>query len=85
MAGIEIKLARSPVATGFCFGRAENLESYFYFARMASEEYDPNLYFKNVSCLLWLKLSSEFAVMSEENDICKQKKLVWYEALVRRA
>ena len=43
--GTEITLARSPVATGFCFGRAENLENYFVFARMASEEFDLNLYF----------------------------------------
>ena len=45
-AGIEITLARSPIATGFCFGRAENLENYFFFTRMTSEEFDPNLYFK---------------------------------------
>ena len=50
--GIEITLAQSPVATGFCFGRAENLENYLLFARMASEEFDLNLYFKKVSCLL---------------------------------
>ena len=30
--GIEITLARSPMATGFCFGRAENLENYCFFA-----------------------------------------------------
>ena len=60
------------MATGFCFGRAENLENYFNFTQMASDEFDPNLYFKNVSCLLWLKLSSEFAVMSAQG---KQYKL----------
>ena len=50
--GIQMTLARSPVATGFCFGRAENLENYLLFARMASKEFDLNLYFKKVSCLL---------------------------------
>ena len=54
--GIEITLARSPMATGFCFGRAENLENYCFFARMASEEFDPNLYFKKVSCLLLVEV-----------------------------
>ena len=29
--GIEITLARLPMATGFCFGRAENLENYLFF------------------------------------------------------
>ena len=32
--GIEIMLTRSPMATGFCFGRAENLENYSFFARI---------------------------------------------------
>ena len=49
-------LARSPMATGFCFGRAENLEITFFFARMASEEFGPNLYFKKVSCLLLVEV-----------------------------
>ena len=44
------------MATGFCFGRAENLENYFFFARMASEEFDPKLYFKKVSCLLLVEI-----------------------------
>ena len=56
------------MATGLCFSRAENLENYYFFARMASEEFDLyNQYFKKVSCLLLFKLSSDFAVMSEEN------------------
>ena len=54
--GIEIMLARSPMVTGFCFGRAENLENYFSFARMASEEFDPNTYFKKVSCLVLVEV-----------------------------
>ena len=56
LAGIEITLARSPMATGFYFGRAENLGNYFVFAGMASEEFDPNLYFKKVSCLLLVEV-----------------------------
>ena len=56
VAGIEITLARSPMTTRFCFGRAENLENNFFFARMASEEFDSNLYFKKVSCLLWVEV-----------------------------
>ena len=67
--GIEIMLARSPMGTGFCFGRAENLENYFFIARMASEEFDPNLYFKKCLVCFWLKLSSDFAVVFEENDM----------------
>ena len=55
-AGIEITLARSPLATGLCFGGAQNLEYYFSFARMASEEFDPKLYFKRVSCLLLVEV-----------------------------
>ena len=57
------------MATGFCFGRAENLQNYFFFARMASEEFDPNLYFKKCLVCFWLKLSSDLAVMSEEIDM----------------
>ena len=60
------------MATGFCFGRthrAENLENYFFFARMASEQFDLNLYFKTCLVCFWLKLSSDIAVMSEENDM----------------
>ena len=67
--GIEMTLARSPMATKFCFGRAENLENYLFFARMANEEFDPNLYIKKVSCLLLVEVVFEFAVMSEENDV----------------
>ena len=66
LSGIEITLARSPMATKFCFGRAENLENYLFFARMASEVFDPNLYFKKVSCLLLVEVAFDFAVMSEE-------------------
>ena len=62
-------LARSPMGTGFCFGRAENLENYFFIAQMASEEFDPNLYFKKCLVCFWLKLSSDFAVVFEENDM----------------
>ena len=49
IARIAITLSRSPMATRFCFGQAEN---YLFFARMMSEEFDPNLYIKKVSCLL---------------------------------
>ena len=67
--GIEITLTRSLMATGFCFGRAENLENYFFFARMASEEFDLNLYFKKsvLSAFGWscLVLLSDFAVRHE--------------------
>ena len=56
-AGIEIMLARSPMATGFSFGRAENLENYSFFAQMVSEEFDPNLYFRKCLVCFWLKLS----------------------------
>ena len=52
IARIAITLSQSPMATKFCFGQAENLENYFFFARMTSEEFDPNLYIKKVSCLL---------------------------------
>ena len=54
--GIEITLARLPMTTGFCFRQAKNLENYFFFARIASKEFDSNLYFKKVSCLLLVEV-----------------------------
>ena len=56
VSGIEITLAQLPMATKFCLGRAENLENYCFFARMVSEEFDPNLNFIKVSCLLLVKV-----------------------------
>ena len=56
-AGIEITLARSPMATGFCFGRAENLENLILvFCPNGERGIDPNLYFKKVSCLLLVEV-----------------------------
>ena len=55
-AGIVITLARSPMVTRFCFGWVENSENYFFFARIMSKEFDPNLYFKKVSCLLLVEV-----------------------------
>ena len=84
-AGIEITLTRSPMATGFSFGRAENLENYSFFAQMVSEEFDPNLYLRKCLVCFWLKLSL-ILLWWLRKTICKQNlKLVWHEALARRA
>ena len=62
-------LARSPMATGFCFGRAENLEITFFSLEWRARNLVLICTLKKCLVCFWLKLSSDFAVMSEENDM----------------
>ena len=69
IAGIEITLARSPMATGFCFGRAENLDNYFFSPEWRARNLILICTLKKCLACFWLNLSSDFAVLSKENDM----------------
>ena len=66
IARIAITLSRSPMATRFCFGQAEN---YLFSPEWWARNLTPIFTLKKCLVCFWLKVSSDFAVMSEVNDM----------------
>ena len=69
IAGIEITLARSPLATGLCFGGHKIWNITFLSREWRARNLILSCTLRKCLVCFWLKLSSDFAVMSEENDM----------------